>query len=96
MNKIPQIESISTMKHQYNHVLNKLQTGPVVLTQHGQAVAILVDPTEWDRAVDEREELKDVVALLKAELEIERGEDELVVVDPKTFVAEMINEPVQA
>lgn len=96
MERLPRIESISTMKHSYREVLAQLSDGPVVLTQHGKAVAVLVSPNGWNRAADEREELLDEIALLKAELAIERGEDTLTEVNPDTFVAEMSDAPVQA
>ena len=96
MEKLPQIESISHMKHHYKQVLNRLDAGPIVLTQHGQAAAVLVSPTAWNAAVEEREELKDIIAALKAELALERGEDTLVDIDPDTFIGEITGDAVSA
>ena len=55
--KLPQIDSISNMKHNYNAFLKRLNDGPIVLTKGGQAVAVLVSPQQWDSAAVERTEL---------------------------------------
>ena len=96
MDKLPQVESISRMKHQYNEVLTQLDAGPVVLTQHGRMVAVLVAPATWDAAVEEREDLKDIIAALRAELAIARGEEEPEPIDPDTFMSEILGESVPA
>lgn len=94
MEKIPQIQPISTLKHQHKEVLQLLDNGPVVLTQYGQAIAVLVHPQEWDKAVDEREALEDIIASLQAELALADGNDELYEINPDNFVAEVMNEAV--
>ena len=62
MHKLPQTESISHMKHRYNEVIAQLEHSPVVLTQSSRAVADLVAPEEWNAAVDEQRDLKDIIA----------------------------------
>ncbi|MFQ5796297.1 MAG: type II toxin-antitoxin system Phd/YefM family antitoxin [Candidatus Bipolaricaulia bacterium] len=39
----------SKLRQTQNEVLEKLSEGPVVLTQHGEATAVLVDPEQWNR-----------------------------------------------
>ncbi|NJN81982.1 MAG: type II toxin-antitoxin system Phd/YefM family antitoxin [Caldilineaceae bacterium] len=89
MNKLPQIESISTMKHRYKEVIAKLDNGPVVLTQNSAPVGVLISPREWNQMVDEREDLEDLIALLKAELEVAEGEATMREVNPDTLSEEL-------
>ena len=96
MERIPQIEPISKMKHSYNEVLQRLEDGPVVLTQHGRAAAVVVDPAQWNAAIEEREELLDVIAALKAEAALSQGKAEWEDVDPAAFLAEITGDAVQA
>jgi hypothetical protein len=84
------------MKHHYNEVLRKLSNGLVVLTQHGQAVAVMAAPAYWDEVVEEREELLDVIAALKAELALARGDVQLEDIDPNTFIAEITGNAIPA
>ena len=90
MHKLPQTESISHMKHRYNEVIAQLEHSPVVLTQSSRAVADLVAPEEWNAAVDEQRDLKDIIAGLRAELAHARGEDTAEVIDPATFLREIV------
>jgi prevent-host-death family protein len=58
MIKLPQIESITTLKNNYKTILSKLSVGPVVLTQNAKTVAVLVDPEEWQRSAERLERLE--------------------------------------
>lgn len=57
MIKLPQIESITTLKN-YETILSKLSVGPVVLTQNSKTVAVLVDAEEWQRSAERLERLE--------------------------------------
>jgi prevent-host-death family protein len=95
MERIPQIEPISKMKHRYNEVLQQLKDGPVVLTQHGRATAVVVDPAQWNAAIEEREELLDAIAALKAEAALARGEANCEDIEPAAFIAEITGDAIQ-
>ena len=96
MERVPQIEPISKMKHQYNEILRRLEDGPVVLTQHGRAAAVVVDPVQWNAAIEEREGLLDAIAALKAEVALSQGKAELEDIHPATFIAEITGDAIQA
>jgi prevent-host-death family protein len=96
MNKIPQIESISRMKHQYNEVIAHLDAGPVVLTQNSKPVAVLVSPEQWNASVDELEDMKDIIAGLRTELAMALGEDTFEIINPDTFMDEIAGEAVSS
>ena len=94
MERVPQIEPISKMKHQYNDVLRLAESGPVVLTQHGRAAAVVIHPAGWNAVIEEREQLLDIVAALKAELALAKGETQWEEIDPSSFIAEITDEEV--
>jgi prevent-host-death family protein len=45
---IPELVPLSALRARQGEVLAKLRQGPLVLTQHGRAVAVLVSPEEWN------------------------------------------------
>ena len=96
MERVPQIEPISHMKHRYNEVLQQLEAGPVVLTQHGRAAAVVVHPGQWNATLDERENLLDALAALRAELALALGKASWDEIDPDTFRTEVAGDAVQA
>jgi prevent-host-death family protein len=48
MNKIPELLPISELRLHQNEVLDRLKSGPVVLTQHSRAAAVLVSVEQWN------------------------------------------------
>lgn len=49
-----------------------------MLTEKGEAIAILVSPEQWDRMVEELEFWQDSYAALEARYRVAVGEDEIV------------------
>src|SRR5215213_6635668 len=48
MNWIPELLPISELRLHQNEVLGRLKDGPVVLTQHSRAAAVLVSVEQWN------------------------------------------------
>lgn len=69
MSTVPEIVPISKLRHTQNEILAKLSEGPVVLTQHGEAAAVLVDPKQWNRLIEELEDLYDALDAIEARQE---------------------------
>jgi len=85
MQSVPDLMPISSLRQTQNKVLGKLPESPVVLTQHGRAVAVLVDPDMWNDLLEELETWQDSFAALEAKYQVAIGEDE--VLDWKTAKA---------
>ena len=73
MQSVPELMPISSLRHTQNEVLSKLPSSPVVLTQHGRAVAVLVDPGVWNDLLEELETWQDSFAALEAKYQIAVG-----------------------
>jgi PHD/YefM family antitoxin component YafN of YafNO toxin-antitoxin module len=56
---VPELMPISELRLRQSEVLGRLPNGPVVLTQHGHAAAVLVSPDQWNRIIAELEDLQD-------------------------------------
>jgi prevent-host-death family protein len=69
---------ISRLRQTQNEILAKLPESPVVLTQHGRAVAVLVDPEMWNDLVEELETWQDSFAALEAKYQIAVGAEEVI------------------
>ena len=78
MNTIPKLIPISKLRQTQSEVLEKLCDGPVVLTQHGKAIAIMVDPEQWNQLIEELEIWQDSFDALEAKYRIAIGEDEVI------------------
>lgn len=78
MNKLPQTASIADLRNSHLAVLEKLTNGPVVINSRSTPVAVLISPEMWDRIAEHVEDLEDSLDALKAELEIAKGNDELI------------------
>ena len=55
--------------------------GRYVVDENGKRVAVLLSVEEYERMVEELEELEDIRAYDEAVAELERGEDELIPFD---------------
>jgi PHD/YefM family antitoxin component YafN of YafNO toxin-antitoxin module len=75
---VPALVPISKLRQTQNEVLEKLPESPVVLTQHGQAVAVLVDPDTWNALVEALETWQDSFAALEAKYQIAIGAEEVI------------------
>lgn len=49
-----------------------------VVDENGRRVSVILPVEEYERLIEELEELEDILAYRKAKAEIERGEDELI------------------
>jgi len=79
MDKVQQIEPISTMQLKPTDILAKLGNGPVILAQRSKPVAVVVGVEMWDRIAAYLEDLEDALDAAKAELQLAKGEDETVI-----------------
>lgn len=82
---IPEVVPISELRTGHRRVLGMLGAAPVLLTQHGRAAAVLVDPAMWNRLVrqvevleEAVEELEDRRAALEVEARIAAGEERIL------------------
>jgi prevent-host-death family protein len=71
MRAIPEIFGVSDLRTRKSEILRKLHAGPVVLTQHARAVAVLVSPEKWNQLVEEIENLQDALAAVEARQDVE-------------------------
>jgi len=78
MNKVLELIPISRLRQEQNEVLKRLAEGPVVLTQYGDAAAVLVDPDQWNQIAEELETWMDSFDALEARLALAVGEDEVL------------------
>jgi len=76
MDYMPEVVPISSLRLHQTEVLKKVAERPVILTQHGKAVAVMVDPEAWNRLIEELEILSDSVDALKFEVAMLKGEAE--------------------
>ena len=78
MQSVPELMPISSLRQTQNEVLGKLPESPVVLTQHGRAVAVLVAPDMWNDLLEELETWQDSFAALEAKYQVAIGKDEVL------------------
>jgi len=72
---VPDLIPISELRQRQKDILGGLKQEPVVLTQHGVAVAVLVDPQQWNALLGMVEDLDDTVAALEVRLALATGAD---------------------
>ena len=90
MSAIPELVPISQLRLKQSEVLNRLSEGPVILTQHGQGAAVLVDLEQWNRMIEALEDLQDALDVAIIQQGIAAGEEE--VLDWDTVKAELKRE----
>jgi hypothetical protein len=78
MYKTLELIPISRLRKEQDEVLARLAEGPVVLTQYGDAAAVLVDPDQWNQIIEELETWIDSFDALEQQLALASGEDEVV------------------
>jgi prevent-host-death family protein len=63
---LPEVIPISDLRLRQGTVLAKLDKGPVILTQRNRARAVLVDVEQWQRLMENLEDLEDALLALQA------------------------------
>jgi len=69
---------ISELRKRQDEILAQLNAGPVILTQRGQAAAVMVSPEQWSHLIErlrDLEEALDVCAVQEIEARISVGEE---------------------
>lgn len=90
---------VSDMNRRPGEVLAMLQDGPVALMARSDPAAIMVLPNEWNKIAKELEELenlRDIVAAYRAEIDIWNEEDEVSDIDLDQLQIELDNAKVPA
>jgi prevent-host-death family protein len=75
---VPDLIPISELRQRQKDILDGLDREPVVLTQHGVAVAVLVAPRQWNALMAMVEDLDDTVSALDVRLALATGQDHAV------------------
>jgi len=69
--RIPELVGVSALRVRQNEILSNLAKSPVILTQHGKAVAVLVSPEQWNLLSEELEDLRDALDVIESCLKAE-------------------------
>jgi PHD/YefM family antitoxin component YafN of YafNO toxin-antitoxin module len=75
---------VSDMNRRPGEVLAMLKEGPIALMARSDPAAIMVSPVEWNKIakdLEELENLRDIVAAYRAEIDIWNGEEEVTDID---------------
>ena len=75
MQIIPEIVPVSGLRTRQNEVLDSLSEGPIVLTHHGRAAAVVVSPEQWNRLVENLEDLSDSLDAIEMKARIVSGQE---------------------
>jgi prevent-host-death family protein len=77
--RVPELIPISDIRQRQVEILGRLANGPVILTQHGRAAAVMLSPAEYNRLIDALEDLQDALDAAAARQESgERDFDDYV------------------
>jgi len=82
MDPLPEVVPISEMRLRQNELLERVSDKPILLTQHGRAVAVLLGPEPYNRLLEQLEDLQ--LALDAAEVLAQRE----AVTDFEAYLAE--------
>ena len=66
MYTIPEIVPLTEMQARMADMAQRLQRGPVILTQNDRAAAVLISPEDWNNLIAELEDLRDALDALHA------------------------------
>jgi prevent-host-death family protein len=77
MDPLPQMASVSDLKHRHLDVFRRLKKGPVVLSNRSQPAAVLISPEKWNALAEYIDDLECSLEALKSELALARGEEKL-------------------
>ena len=75
---IPDLVPISELRLRQSEVLERLPEGPVLLTQHGRAAAVLVTPEQWNEIIEHLEFLEDSLDAIEMRERIDAGEEPVI------------------
>ena len=75
---VPELVPISRLRQTQNEILARLSESPVVLTQHGEATAVLVAPDMWNRLLEELETWQDSFDGLEVKYHMLTGEEKVI------------------
>lgn len=50
--RVPQVETITSLKREYTKILRMIANEPVFLTQNGDTVMVAVSPQQWNSVVE--------------------------------------------
>ena len=78
MNVIPELVPISGLRTRQNQILGSLTEGPIVLTQHGRAAAVLVSPEQWNHLVETLEDLMDSLDAIEMKARVATGQESAI------------------
>ncbi len=87
MNKVPELVPISELRTHQAAILEQLKKGPIVLTHHSKAAAVLVDPAQWNQLLELLEDEHDLRFIQQQISEEEQGKAELVEADEEELRA---------
>ena len=94
-----QIVPVSRLNKEHRAVINLTKNAPVHLTAHGEEVAIVVSSAGWQllmEQLEELEDLRDILAAYKAEIEIWEGREQLEDLDTDQLQVEIDDAKVPA
>lgn len=85
MSAVPELIPISELRARQNEILLGLRKRPAILTQHGRAAAVLVNPEQWNRLFarlrlleEALEQVEDARAVRAIEAQLASGEETLL------------------
>ncbi len=69
MSALPELVPISELRGKQSEVLSKLSKGPVLLTQHGKAAAVMMSVEQYNMMLEALEDLRDALDAVEARRE---------------------------
>lgn len=75
MSALPQVVPISDMRVRQNELLAELKNGPIIFTQFGRSVAVLVGVDQWNELQNQLEYLEDSLDAIEIQDRIKAGEE---------------------
>lgn len=85
MGAVPELIPISELRARQSEILLGLKKRPAILTQHGRAAAVLVNPEQWNRLFarlrlleEALEQAEDARAVKAIEVQLASGEEMLL------------------
>jgi len=66
MDPLPEVIPISELRLRQNDLLEKVSGKPILLTQHGRAVAVLLGPEPYNRLLEHIEDLQLAIDAVEA------------------------------
>lgn len=66
MDPLPDVVPISELRLRQNDLLEKVSGKPILLTQHGRAVAVLLGPEPYNRLLEHIEDLQLAIDAVEA------------------------------